>query len=229
MADEQAKEMAETPEENLEEQLPEEVETASEGEKTPTESGKGDLSIALKEERTKRQELERKLQDPYFVYEKAKELGLAGPEAETGVPYAPEPSITEPPPSPMPNIYGTVKEILAYEEACKEFPQAKTDKDLAAMVDGLVIKGMKPADAVKFVQKQFNKAVEEAKVEGAKQKETEISAKEKAQTASTASEASTEAAEIARLREQARSLDPRVQKKAMAELIKRQLKEEKII
>ena len=57
-------------EEEPKKQPSEEEESVSEDEKTPSKSDKGDLGKALKEERLKRQTLERNLQDPNFVYER---------------------------------------------------------------------------------------------------------------------------------------------------------------
>jgi len=217
MADEQAQEEVET---SQEEQPSEETSTGSEAEikeeepkNTEATTDKGDLSVALKQEREKRQTIERQLNDPNFAYELAKKHGLTEEQASgNGTP-------------PPINTYDQVNEILAYKEAVKEFPKAETDPDIANMVDGLVGKGYKPADAVKVVQKRFSDAMEEAKTEGVKQKENEDKTQKQAQTAEPSPNISFDAEEQETLIKQSKDyLHPQVQKEAMLKLIKKQHK-----
>jgi hypothetical protein len=226
MAKEEAKEEVETsPEEPKEPQKeqPSEEEPVSEDAKTPPESDKGDLNIALKEERTKRQELERKLQDPNFVYSKAEELGLTRPEADA---QAESPTDQAQAPRPAPNIFPLMQDFYAYKEAVKEFPEAESNPDVADMVNGMVQSGKKtPAEAVKAVKKELEKQAEKLKSEESKKQEEEETKQEKAQTAGIEHDTSSDTEEMADLLKRSKSLNPTVQKPAMIELLKRKNKE----
>lgn len=224
MADEQAKEEVETSAEQPETEQPSEEVDASEGDKTPTETDKGDLNIALKQERDKRRELESLQNDPNFIYSKAQELGMTETEQATQ-PIDQQPIQQQ----PMQNSYELMDDFYGYKKEVEKFPQAETDPDIAGMVNGLVQQGKKPAEAVKVIKRRFDKAVEEAKLEETKQQETEKSEQNKAQTATSDVSTTSDAEEMAELRTKSKSTDPTVQKYAMIELLKRKNKAEGII
>jgi len=203
------------------EQLPEEAESVKEDEKIPEESDKGDLRVALKEERQKRQQLETQLRDPNFVYAQAQQLGLTEEQALQEAQDAEA--------SPQQPLYPAVQEVLAYEKACEQFPKAKSDPEIATIVDGLVGRGIRPVEAVKIVQKQFEKAVETARKEETKKVSQETEVKKKAKTVGSDITASDDTAELTTLMRQAKSPDPTKQKEAMLEILKRKNKAEGIV
>ena len=207
------------------EQPSEETEAVKEDEKIPEESDKGDLRVALKEERQKRQQLETQLRDPNFVYAQAQQLGLTEEQALQEAQDA-EASPQQPLYQPL---YPTVQEILAYEKACEQFPKAKSDPEIATIVDGLVGRGIRPVEAVKIVQKQFEKAVETARKEETKKVSQETEVKKKAKTVGSDITASDDTAELTTLMRQAKSPDPTKQKEAMLEILKRKNKAEGIV
>lgn len=235
MADEQAQEEVETSpsveepadKEDSSEQPSGQVDNDSEVDKTPADTGKGDLSVALRQERDKRQQLEAQLSDPNFVYEQAKKLGLTEAEVESQMQgeIDAQPQVQQ----PQPDVYGTVNEILAYKEAVKDFAQAETDPEIQQMVNGLVQSGVKPADAVKTIKAKFEKAVQDTIKENKAQDEAEVSDQEKAQTASHDTTVSSDADEVEDLLKQSKSLDRKVSEQAHIELLKLRNKQEKIV
>jgi hypothetical protein len=233
MADEKAKEEVETSEETSEKETPkqqssEQEESASEGEKTPSEPDRGDLRVALKEERTKRQTLENQLKDPMFVYQTAKELGLTESEAQAASETTSDQEIQQPQP-PQPNFYGVAEEVFDYKKAVENFPQVESDPDIRDMVNGMVQAGKKPAEAVKIVQKRFEKAAELAQKETDQEKKAEAEVQKGASTAPVSSNVSFEDEEMAELQEKSKDLDPAIAKKAQIEILKKINKRDKII
>ncbi len=239
MANAKAKEEAETSpekleeeskEESQEEQPSEEEETVSEDEKTPSEPDRGDLSVALKQEREKRQNLERQWNNPDSVFQAAKELGLTQPEAEAQeIPQEGQPQEPQPQAQQAPNIFPLMDDFYKYKEEVKKFPEAESSPEIAGMIDGLVQGGKKPAEAVKAVQKELGKQAEKLKLEETKKQEAEESDQEKAQTAGVDHDVSSDVEEMTDLVKRSKSLDPSVQKEAMIELMKKKNKKEGII
>lgn len=206
-------------EESSKEEQPETAaETGSEPEKTDSEEPKGDLRVALKEERAKRQALEQALADPNTIYQRAVELGLAAPGEEQEAPSSPSAS-------PAANVPALVKFSLAMEKAQEKYPALKDNEDDQLAVSALIRKYGDPVKAADLYYSKLNQAKEAGKTEGALQREQEVTEKERAQTASSQSDVTSDAAELAELQEQARSLDRKVQEQALQKLLERRNKE----
>lgn len=223
MADEQAQGEVETPAvETPEQQTSEETSNGSEAEQTPvtenteetTDDDKGDLRVPLREERQKRQELESRLNDPNFVYERARALGLTQEEAQAEV----QQSQTQ-----VPNLNeldARYEYLKAKDKSVDKYPQlAKDEEDQIAVTALSNAKGISLLQAADKYYAKVGKVKEEAKVEGINQAKTEITAKEQAQTVSSGS-APTGGEDEARLRQDAKSYNKHVSEAAQLELIK---------
>jgi hypothetical protein len=192
---------------------------------TSEEADKGDLRVPLKEERTKRQELEAQLNDPDFIYQQAQRLGLTEAQAQAVADESQNNFQT----AQTPDVQSLVRQTLEVEKAKEKYPELAKDVDLGVMVTALMQKGYSPLKAADKVFERFGKAKEEGKVEGVVQAKTEITDKERAQTVSSGANVSSDQAELERLVKDSKSLNPATQKNAMLELIKRQNKESGII
>lgn len=207
------------------EQTPVETDNGSEAEQNTSEDTGGDLRVPLKEERTRRQELEAQLSDPDFIYQKAQELGLTQAQAEQAVNQAVDESAFQ----PQGDVQHIVRQTMEIEKAKDKYPELSKDKELGVMVTALMNQGLSPLKAADKVFERFNKVKEEGKTEGAVQTKTEISDKERAQTVSSGSSVSSDQAEIERLTKDSKSLNSTTQKHAMIELLKKRNKEQGII
>lgn len=213
MADELAQVETTTIEET-QEQTPEVVEESAESEESIEPTGKGDLNEALRQEREKRQELERRLSDPAFVYQQARTLGLTEEEAEA---QAQAQSVQ----APTPDAYGQYTYFRELEKAQEKYPQLSKDSDDQVAITALMnANGLSPLAAADRYYAKITKVAAEARTEGMKQKETVISEKEQAQTVTSTASTSSEAAEyealIARTRNQT---NPKDAERAHLELI----------
>jgi hypothetical protein len=223
MADEQAQAEVDTAGQQTKQQTSEETSNGSEAEQTTetentgveTDDDKGDLRVPLKEERQKRQELEARLNDPNFVYERAKALGLTQEEAQAAVDA--QQTVPQIPINILDAHYDSRR---AREKAQERYPSLLKDKvdqvsvSAIAMEEGISLD--KAAD--KYFAK-MGKVKEEAKTEGIQQAQTEASTKEKAQTVSSGSTPS-EDADLVQLRKDAASYDKHISDRAQIELLK---------
>jgi len=124
---------------------------------TPTEPDRGDPRVAMQEERKKRQELEARLNDGNFIYERAKALGLAADET----PSAPPQQTTQlPTPPQSPDVASIVEHQLDFRETIKAHPELNPetgDKGLVAWAAALVDRGHKPSEAADIIFKTIDK------------------------------------------------------------------------
>lgn len=230
MADEQAKVNAAPAEEQVateesQEKPVEEEQTAEapDSGKEPVENlsegePKGDLRVALREERRKRQELERAFGDPNAVYRRAVELGLAAEQEGQEAPSSPaQPR--------QPDVHREVRFAMALERAVEKYPQLKESEDDQLAVSALTSKYRDPLQAADLYFSKLTKAKEEGKTEGAVQKAQEVTDKERAQTATSGGDTTSDAAELADLQEKAKSWDRKIQDAAMQKLLERRNKE----
>ena len=220
MADEQAQAEVDTASQTTEQQTSEPTSNGSEAEQTKetenteatTDDEKGDLRVPLKEERQKRQELEARLNDPNFVYERARALGLTQEEAQAEVQAQ-----TQKPEIPFEVKYESMR---AKERAQEKYPSLLKDEEDQIAVSALAnAKGIPLDKAAEKYFAKMGKVKEEAKTEGIEQGKTETSAKEKAQTVSSGSTPSSDA-DMEQLRKDSASYDRHVSDKAQIELLK---------
>lgn len=196
---------------------------------TPTEPDRGDPRVAMQEERRRRQELEQRLNDPNFVYEQAKRLGLAQDDIPTPAPL-PTPSVPQAPQGP--DVGAIVAHQLDFRETIKahpEFNPEKGDKALVKWAAALVDDGHKPSEAVDIILKTIDKRISSGvqtgvadKLDARAQSEgMKLSADAISSTVSTSSEAQ----DIEALNEAARDWkNPRSQEAAILEKLKRNMK-----
>lgn len=213
--DVQVQEIAATPQQPAVEP----TETVSEDVTTPQvdqrEGNRGDLNVALREERQRRQDIESRLNDPTFIYQKARELGLTDEEAQAAV------AEQAPIQAPSPNPYAQYKYFSELEKAQEKYPELASTKKYQLMVSALINDGMTPLKAADEVFSDLARAKEEAKAEGITQGKAELTAKERAQTAPTGNAVNSDAAEYEALVARSKSRDPKIQGPAMQELLKR--------
>jgi hypothetical protein len=218
--DEQVKVEATTSEETQEQTSDEEVngseaENTQETENTTNESDRGDLRVPLKEERTKRQELEAQLNDPEFIYQKAQELGLTQAEAREAVENKEERGMS----------YKDYKYFSEIDRAQEKYPQLKKNESLQYSVTAHINKGMSPLKAADKVFSEIQKETEELAKQRLDEKKQEEIEQEKASNVSSTSTSTAESAEIEQLKRDSKSLDRKTQEKAMIKLM--QLKEKR--
>jgi hypothetical protein len=223
MADEQA--IAEAPAtEEIQEQTPEvSTEVVEETtEETAEPDHRGDLRVPLQEERRKRQEYERMLADPQFIYQQAKKLGLAEDDGTTPAPTA------QPSGPTVPDVAQLVEHQLDFRETIKAHPELDPQKGDPALVKwaaALVDSGHKPSEAADIIFSTMNKRVSQAKVAGAKEKEQAILQKEAATSVSSTASTTSEAAEEAELNARIHDWrNPKAQNEAILEQLKRRMR-----
>ena len=210
MDDEQpiAEETATSPEETNSEVSDSEVENAT-GEENTT---KGDLRVPLKQTREELRQLREQLNDPNFIYEKAKGLGLAAEEDLTpqapGQGYQPQ------------DVQKMVKDQMEVEKTYEKYPELRQDEELRFMVAGLINKGMSPLKAADRTFAKIKEANEKAAQAAAEEEKKVVTTQEAAQTISSTSEKNADDSEFDRLYKLSKSPDFRVQKKALIELEK---------
>jgi len=227
MADEQAQVEATAVEETQNETPVETAEVTEEvavTEDKPTEHG--DLRVPLAQERKARQayeaELRRLTTDKRAVFELAKKLGMADGEYEEDETTSPTPQTPAPQQFDQRSVSQMVEHQLEYKETIKEWPELATDPALRTWAASLVDSGLSPASAAAVMRDTMKGKVEQAKRDGAKEKETTISEKERASTITATVSQNSDAAEIEDLRAKAKNWkDPRGQEAATLELLKR--------
>lgn len=124
---------------------------------TPTEPDRGDPRIAMQEERKRRQEIERNLNDPNFIYERARLLGLAADETPSTPPSSPTPQPAAP---AQPDVASIVEHQLDYFRTIEkhpEFDREKGDQGLVKWAATLVNDGHRPSEAVDIILKTIQK------------------------------------------------------------------------
>lgn len=124
---------------------------------TPAEPDRGDPRIAMQEERRKRQELEQRSNDPIWVYEQARRLGLAADETPSPPPQQTTPSPVAP---RTPDVASIVEHQLDFRETIKAHPELNPDsgdKGLVAWAAALVDRGHKPSEAADIIFKTISK------------------------------------------------------------------------
>ena len=121
------------------------------------EPDRGDPRIAMQEERRKRQELEQRSNDPNWIYEQARKLGLAADETPSAPPTPP----TQPAPQyQSPDVASIVEHQLDFRETIKAHPELNPesgDKGLVAWAAALVDRGHKPSEAADIIFKTISK------------------------------------------------------------------------
>lgn len=192
---------------------------------TPTEPDRGDPRIAMQEERRNRQALEARLQDPQFIYEQARKLGLAQEETPSAAPS------TQTPPQAtqnQPDVGSIVEQQIDYFRTIDkhpEFDREKGDKGLVMWAATLVNQGHKPSEAVDIILKTIDK-------QAAKRSTSEVASTLEAKAASEAQKLSADAitstaqasstTDDDELNEKARNWkDPKSQEAAILEKLKR--------
>jgi hypothetical protein len=111
----------------------------------------------MQEERRRRQELEQRSNDPNWIYEQAKRLGLAADETPASPPVPPTPTAPFP---GAPDVASIVEHQLDFRETVKAHPELdpdKGDKGLVAWAAALVDKGHKPSEAADIIFKTIAK------------------------------------------------------------------------
>jgi hypothetical protein len=171
---------------------------------------KGDLRVPLRQTREELRQLREQLDDPNFIYERAKGLGLAAEEDLT--PQQPE--------FQMPNVREEVKTQFEIEKTFEKYPELRTDEELRFMVSGLINKGLSPLQAADKTFAKIKAANEKAAKEAAEAEKKVVKTQEAAQTISSTSEVTSDNADYERIYKETKSRDPRIQKKALIELEK---------
>lgn len=182
----------------------------------PVREQRGDLSLALRQEREARRALEARMSDPEFIYGQARQLGLTEEEAET------EPAVQKYQAPQGRSVDEQVEFVLSRRESVAKYPQLSDDEDDQIAVTALMsAKGISPLAAADAYYAKFGKAAEAARAEGAKAKEATISDKEAAAsvtgTVRTDSESSEYESILSRSRDQR---NPKEASRAQLELVK---------
>jgi hypothetical protein len=198
-------ETTDTEDNDFQEQTTETEDYDSEVEENTSES-RGDLRVPLKQERTKRQALEAQLNDPNFIIQRAKALGLTGEETKNQI-----------------DVTSEVKKQLEIEKAKEKYPLLRSNEALQYAVTAYLNRGMNPIKAADKVFAEIEKAKEEAAKESAEVEKRVVKDQEKAQTVMSSADKSGDDVEIERLVKQSKSWDKRVQMAALIELEKKRL------
>lgn len=172
------------------------------------ETGKGDLRVPLKEERERRQKLEMALNNPDFILERARVLGLAQGDEST------EPA------NNAPSISAEVKRQVRVERTLEKYPELQSDEKLQLMVSALIQGGLDPVEAADEVFSRMKRTEEKAKVEAAQEAKAEIGEREKAQLSGNTVRTSPESQRLADIQKDMRSPNKATQEAATLEWLK---------
>lgn len=187
--------------------------------------GRGDVSVALKQERQKRRELEERLNklesDPSAVYELARKVGLTEEQAEqVAETQAQQVAETQAQPNQF-DVGSQVRFHLNREKALDKYPELKNSTALQKMATALLDEcdndPLKAAD--KLFKDIIGKVKEEAKIEGATIEKGVISEKEKAQTVNAGASPSADQSEYEQLLRDSKSSDKKTQEEAIVKLL----------
>jgi len=188
---------------------PETQEKENATDKGGDEADKGDLRVPLKEERTKRQELEAQLDDPEFIAQKAREIGIIQDNVQNEAQ----------PQQGQDTGYSQYKYFSELDKAQEKYPQLKKNEALQYSVTAYINKGMSPLKAADKVFSEIQKESEEL----AKQKidETKKEEQERANATNVTSTSTDtkESSEYEQLIRDSKSLDRKKQDKAMIKLL----------
>lgn len=226
MANEDATPVEEqTPDETqeVEEEAPDQaVEPVSEDDENTDDeqsSNRGDLRVALKQEREQRRRYEEALSDPNFIYEQAKRLGLTEEEAQEAAEQSSFQGVRTPNQDIASMVSKQVEARLDYEKAVQEFPEMAKDRELKAWAAALVDQGKTHIEAARVIKKRLGLEKQSAKAEGINQARSEITDKERAQSAPISAPVSADAIAAADLQKRMKSYDKKTQEKAFTEWI----------
>lgn len=217
MADEQAQ-VEEPTFEDIEEQTTVEEDNGSEVEtqegNTSDTTGRGDLNVALHKEREK-------WNDPEQIAKRAKELGIAPEESQYGETQPPQTQYIEP--------NDDISRRVAYEidksKAFEKYPELRTDQDLQYMVTGLINKGLSPLKAADRAFANIKKMAEGLSKQEQEEAKATSETQNRARSVESVTAKTSDDSEYERVLKDSKSLDPRIQNKAMIELLK--LKEDR--
>lgn len=207
-----------------------EVEVQPEGESNVSEDeantdeepsrGRGDLQEALRQERERYRMLEAQLNDPNAIYQHAMRLGLTEEQAQDAASTAYQQQIQTQQPYLTPEqVDARVEAKLDYEKAIAEFPDLAKDRELQAWAAELVRQGKTHLQAAKTIQKRLGLVKQTAKTEGITQAKTEITQKERAQTAPVNVNTDSDASYMEDLKARMKSYDKKTQENAYTEWI----------
>jgi len=224
MADEQAQAEETALDQSVEEQTAVVDDNSSEAEQNTSETiDRGDLRVPLKEERAKRQELEANLNNPEFIYQKARELGLTEEEVKQEV----QQEINNTPAQGL--SFNTYQYYRSLEKAQEKYPQLVKKEEYQVAITSLMQReNLTPEKAADKFFSEFSKIEEKAKAEGATKaietKAKEELNKERAQTVDASISTSQDAQELEDLILKSKSLNKQIQTEAHIELLKRKNK-----
>lgn len=186
------------------------------------QEGKGDFKTAMFEERRRRQDLEARLNDPQFAYELARQHGLTEEEEAAEEAANTVPSVAPSSQDVARMVDRRVEAQLDFKEAVRLMPEVTKDPELKAWAASLVESGKSHLEAVRIIQKRLGTVREEGRGEGAEATRSQITDKERAQTATVTQPVDSEAVEMIELRKRASNpWDKKAQEAAHVELIKR--------
>lgn len=200
-------------EETQEQTTGSEANVSEDGKTSAEDHGQGDLRVPLRLEREKRQRLEQAVNDPNFIYEQAKKLGLAGEDSE------PE---TKVPSNPQLDVASEVRRTVRIEKALDKYPTLATDDRLQLMVTALINSGIDPVEAADEVFGRMTRAAENAKTETAKQAQQEVAAKASASMVSNTVRTGPATTDLADVERRMKSPDKKTQTEATVEWLKTQ-------
>lgn len=200
-------------EETQEQTTGSEANVSEDGKTSAEEHGQGDLRVPLRAEREKRQRLEQALNDPNFIYEQAKRLGLANDDSEEE---------TKVPQNQQLDVASEVRRTVRVEKAMDKYPELATDSKLQLMVTALINSGIDPVEAADEVFGRMSRAAERAKAEASKNVQQEISAKSNATMVNETVRADRSTTDIEDIKRRMKSPDKKTQEEAAVEWLKRQ-------
>jgi len=211
-------------------QTPEASSTGSEAAQNPLQSdGQPDLRVPLKEERQRRQQLENQMNDPLFIYEQAKRLGLTEEEAQNATEMAAEGGKKVSQPDLLNHqLPILVQRQVEIERAKEKYPALTSDPIAGTMVTALIQGGMSPMKAADEVFSRMKAADVEKDKAKDDEKVREETRKENAQTA-TPGVSNPTVIEQDELLRRSRSYDKKEQDTAMIEILKRRNKAESVL
>lgn len=200
------------------------TETPAESPVTPTDKeelllGKfksaDDLAKAYKELETQQGTWGQRLNDPNFIYERAKQLGLAEEEEAIANGLSSTPQVNQPDITTI--INSQVESRLDYEKAVADFPEIKSNPALSTWGAGLVDQGYTYSQAVQIIKDNLGKVTESASTTARQEARQEITDKERAQTATQTAPVNSDQADSEDLQERMKSLNKKTQEEAMVE------------
>ena len=189
--------------------------SGSEAAQTQSEdTDRGDVRVALKKER---EEFRRKMNDPDYILQQARLLGLT--EEEKATPQAPESPLTA----------SEVRIQIRAEKAIEKYPELATNRKYQLMADALVRGGMDPVDAADEIFNLSKRDTEKVRVEAAQAAKAEIGEREKAQMVGNTVRTNPEAERLSEIQRNMKSPNKSTQEAATLEWLKAQNEKNGII